>query len=90
MQLAFSRRLPTFAAALLVSVGPIFGPGGLARAADTNAVDTPNDARLDVYPAGAGALVKNSDAVSVWLLFLLIGAITLGFLFWDPSRKNLE
>ena len=89
MKLAFPRRLAIYVAAFLMSVGSMVGPASSVRAADSNEVDTPNDARLDVYPVGAGATLQNSSA-AVWLLFVLIGAVTLGFLFWDPRRTNLE
>ena len=90
MKLALPGRLAICGAAFLMSIGSMVGPANFARAAaDSNEVDTPNDARLDVYPAGAGAPLPNSSA-AVWLLFVLIGAVTLGFLFWDPAERTLS
>jgi hypothetical protein len=89
LKLASSRRLATFCAAFVIGVGSLIGPTDSARAADTE-LDTVHDARLDVYPVESNAYLKDSSAASVWLIFVLIGVVGLGALFWDPGRKNLE
>ena len=90
MKPALKRRFAIFWAAFLVGVGSLIGPASVARAADTNELDTSHDARLDVYPVESNALLKDSSAAAVWMIFVLIGALGLGALFWDPGRKNLE
>ena len=89
MKLALRRRLATFCAAFLIGVGSLIGPANFARAADTD-LDTAHDARLDVYPVDSNAYLKDSSAAAVWMIFVLIGVVGLGALFWDPGRKNLE
>ena len=84
------RRLATLCAAFVIGVGSILAPAHVARAADTNEVDRPYDARLDLYPAPSTALITNSSAMPVWVIYVLIGAVGIGVLFWDPRRKNLE
>lgn len=90
MKHALHRRAAIFCAAFLIGVGSLLGPANVARAADTNETDTKNDARLEIYPAESNAMIKDSSAAAVWLIFVLVGAVGLGALFWDPGRKNLE
>ena len=89
MKLAFRRRMATFCAAFLIGVGSLVGPANVARAAETD-LDTTHDARLDVYPTESNAYLKDSSAAAVWMILVLVGAVGLGALFWDPGRKNLE
>ena len=89
MKVASNRRLTRICAAV-IGICSLIGSPNLARAADTNELDVPNDARLEVYPAESNAMIKGAGTASAWLLFVLIGIVGMGGVFMDAKRKNLE